>query len=83
MDVNLISANEAYGGIMSFEDGVADSFLGVENEYSDGPRSRWGMIELWLGVSVYFVIRSVWLNATHCFVDKKKQHVVYLFQYIA
>ena len=40
---------------MSFEDGVADSFLGVENEYSDGPRSRWGMIELWLGVSVYFV----------------------------
>jgi len=40
MDVNLISGNEAYGGIMSIEDGVADSFLGVDNEYSDGPRSR-------------------------------------------
>jgi hypothetical protein len=40
VDVNLISGNEAYGGIMSIEDGVADSFLGVENEYSDGPRSR-------------------------------------------
>jgi len=40
MDVNLISGNEAYGGIMSIEDGIADSFLGVENEYSDGPCSR-------------------------------------------
>ena len=40
VDVNLISANEAYDGIMSYEDGVADSFLGVENEYSDGPCSR-------------------------------------------
>jgi len=26
--------------IMSIEDGIADSFLGVENEYSDGPRLR-------------------------------------------
>jgi len=25
---------------MSFEDGIADSLLGVENEYLDGPRSR-------------------------------------------
>jgi hypothetical protein len=40
VDVNLISANEAYGCLMSFEDGVADSLLGVENEYSDGPRLR-------------------------------------------
>jgi len=40
MDVILISGNEAYGGIMSIEDGIADSFLGVENEYSDGPCSR-------------------------------------------
>ncbi len=40
VDVNLMSGNEAYGGIVSIEDGVADSPLGVENEYSDGPRSR-------------------------------------------
>jgi hypothetical protein len=40
VDVNLMSGNEAYVGIVSIEDGVADSSLGVENEYSDGPRSR-------------------------------------------
>ncbi len=40
LDVNLTSGDKASGGIMSIEDGVADSFLGVENEYSDGPRSR-------------------------------------------
>jgi len=40
VDVSLMSGNEASGGIMSIEDGIADSFLGVENEYSDGPRSR-------------------------------------------
>ena len=46
VDVNLMSGNEANGGIVSIEDGVADSSLGVENKYSDGPRSRRGMIEL-------------------------------------
>jgi len=64
---------------MSIEDGIADSFLGVENEYSDGPRLRWGLIELWLVVSVCFckvvVISSVSLNATHYFVDNKKQQL--------
>jgi hypothetical protein len=40
LDVNLMSSDKASGGIVSIEDGVADSFLGVENEYSDGPRSR-------------------------------------------
>jgi hypothetical protein len=40
VDVNLISANEAYDGFMSFEVGVADSLLGVEVEYSDGQHSR-------------------------------------------
>ena len=40
LDVNLTSSDKASGGIMSIEDGVADSFLGVGNEYSDGPRSR-------------------------------------------
>ncbi len=40
LDVNLTSNDKASGGIVSIEDGVADSFLGVGIEYSDGPRSR-------------------------------------------
>ena len=40
LDVNLTSSDKVSGGIVSIEDGVADSFLGVGNEYSDGPCSR-------------------------------------------
>ncbi len=40
LDVNLMSSDKASGGIVSIEDGAADSFLGVGIEYSDRPRSR-------------------------------------------
>jgi hypothetical protein len=40
LDVNLTSSDKAAGGIVSIEDGVADSFVCVGNEYSDRPHSR-------------------------------------------
>ncbi len=40
LDVDLTSGDMALGGNVSILDGVTDPFLGVENEYSDGPRSR-------------------------------------------
>ena len=40
LDVDLTSGDTAFGENDSFEDGVPDPFLGVGNEYSDGPRSR-------------------------------------------
>ncbi len=38
-----MSGNEANGGIVSIEDGVADSSLGVENEYSDVVPGHWNL----------------------------------------
>jgi hypothetical protein len=40
LDVDLILGDTAIGGNDSIEDGMPDPFLGVGNEYSDGPRSR-------------------------------------------
>ncbi len=40
LDVDLTSGDTAFSENDSFEDGVPDPFLGVGNEYSDGPRSR-------------------------------------------
>ena len=40
IDVDLTSGDTAFGGNDSIEDGMPDPFLGVGNEYSDGPRSR-------------------------------------------
>ncbi len=45
LDVDLTSGDTAFGGNDSIEDGVPNPFLGVGNEYSDGPRSRLGMID--------------------------------------